>query len=245
MLRALLHSKDLGTFIRDSGDSLSWRHIFKASEDFLTASVFSRLSYLDGVVVWQILRETFGQALPNCKVATLQNVEFWPRWSLPTRDFVEPDILFQFRLGDPEMLVDILVESKLGDGYGQNAPQWIAEIEAYREQFGGVEGRQLYFLAMGGLGPNYKRRTADLAVPTVEAVGQVNILGASWGKLNDVIHDLGQGSRNPSRILEDILEALALCGERKISELCTLRDMDRNWSLDDLKKLRRAMNELG
>lgn len=62
MLRALLHSKDLGAVIDNSCDKMSWRHIFKANEDFLTASVFSRLSYLDGPELWYILRECFGHA---------------------------------------------------------------------------------------------------------------------------------------------------------------------------------------
>lgn len=240
MLRALLHSKDLGTQTIGVEGKLSWRQIFKASEDFLTASVFSRLCYLDGPEFWEILREASGHALPSYKLATLQNVEFWPRWSLSSRDFVEPDIFLQFSLGDPEVLVDVLVEAKLGAGLSQYSDQWIAEIEAYTEQFPDNDRHQFYFLAVGGLGSNIKRRTEDLAARTIEALGHANISGTSWSKLTDVVHAHAHRKGQKSRILDDILEALALCGERHIDALSTLKSVNRNWSLDQIKLLKVA-----
>lgn len=238
MLRALLHGKDLGAHIIGVDTKISWRQIFKASEDFLTAAVFSRLSYLNGADLWSILREAFGNSLPNYKVATLKNIEFWPRWSLSTRDFVEPDIFLQFSLGDPEVLVDILIEAKLGEGLGQYSAQWIAEIEAYREQFPINVRDNFYFLAIGGLGANFNQRVNDLATQTSGVVGETHIAGTSWSKLTDVVHARTQKLTIHSRIVDDILEALALCGERHIVSLGSLESANRNWSLEQIKILR-------
>lgn len=238
MLRALLHGKDLGTHIFDADTKTSWRQIFRASEDFLTAAVFSRLSYLDGAELWGILREAFGNTLPNFKVATLSNIEFWPRWSLSTRDFVEPDIFLQFSLGDPEVLVDVLIEAKLGEGLSQYSAQWIAEIEAYREQYPESDRNNFYFLAIGGLRANFSQQVKDLATQTIEMVGETNIAGTSWSKLTDVVHARSQKATSNSRIIDDILEALALCGERHIVSLASLESMNRNWSLEQIKMLK-------
>lgn len=241
MLRALLHGKDLGAHIFDADAKTSWRQIFRASEDFLTAAVFSRLSYLDGAELWGILREAFGNKLPNFKVATLNNIEFWPRWNLSTRDFVEPDIFLQFSLGDPEVLVDVLIEAKLGEGLSQYSAQWITEIEAYREQYPESDGNNFYFLAIGGLRANFSQQVKDLAAQTIETVGETNIAGTSWSKLTDVIHSKSHQTTSNQRVIEDILEALALCGERHIVALTSLEGMNRNWSLDQIKKLRSVL----
>lgn len=234
MLRALMHSKDLGVHL-NATKKTSWRDIFRTSEDFLTASVFSRLSYLDAPMLWQILCEAFGRELPRYKVVELEDIQFWPRWELSTRSFVEPDIFLRFKLGDPEVRADVLIEAKVNDTYLQSSVQWREELAAYREMMAaeGDQAASLYFLAIGGLGRNYSSTLNNLISNlAISDVDNVHILGASWSKLTDVIYMLSQGNVGQKRIFSDVLEALAMCGERRILELSTLRGYNRNWNMN-------------
>ena len=74
-----------------------WATAIKQREDLLTSSVFEKLSYLQPVTFWSILRDTFGSILQDYKVVELENFDFWPRWNDPkTGGTVEPDMFAEF-----------------------------------------------------------------------------------------------------------------------------------------------------
>jgi hypothetical protein len=77
LLHAVLGSKAGKLPVSDG--TVSWRSAFRISEDLLTASVFGRLSYLDGPALWRVLRTTFGHSLPEYRVAELKEIAFWPK----------------------------------------------------------------------------------------------------------------------------------------------------------------------
>ena len=82
MLSAILHGKArcLATPV-ELGQP--WRHVFRGSEDFLTAAVFERLAYMDDAVLWRLLqRAVRPDLLPPRTIATLECFDFWPRWPL-------------------------------------------------------------------------------------------------------------------------------------------------------------------
>jgi hypothetical protein len=97
----------------------SLRMAFKRSEDILTATVFERLAYLDGDVLWQVLESTFRpKVLATPRLVTLDDVEFWPTWG-QARDAigkaVEPDVVLKLTVGNPPVKVVLIVECKLDD----------------------------------------------------------------------------------------------------------------------------------
>lgn len=226
MLLALTNGK-AGRVKWDIASGSTWRNVFRASEDLLTASVFGRLSYLDGPMLWTILRRTF-RVLPDFKVVDLVNVEFWPVWDKDdvSGRTVEPDIFLQFHVGDPAQRVDVIVEAKMGVGAVQNAAQWQKQWLAYRELQKSIgEPWRLYHMAIGGMGRNAASNANRLISQMPVEAETTEILAANWPALADsVYHQLDeQPATRDRRILLDIIEALALAGYRHINPLVHLK----------------------
>lgn len=137
MNQALLQKKLKGSF----GETR-----FKPSEDSLTSSTIGLLQYLDGILFWEILRESCGEKhLLTQVVGKLNNIYFWRRF-LPDLEInvshVEPDVYCEFEE------VNLIIEAKKGDAFGQNVNQWRKEINSY---FKKVESdKPLLFIAIGG-----------------------------------------------------------------------------------------------
>lgn len=233
MLQAILSGK-AGTAAMGGEDRVSWRKIFKANEDLLTATVFERISYLRGPICWKILRSTFGHILPEYHVANLRNIEFWPRWSdvVDPDKSVEPDVFMQFDLGDPVRRVDVIVEAKLnGQQYGD---QWRREIQSYKLQsvtddaiVGGAD--EAYFLAIGGLVGTSSQVVSRLSshIPlSPDGSAGVVTAAADWSALVAVVHETEVEDENSQRILQDLAEALAFFGYRYVHSLSTLANFE-------------------
>ncbi|WP_097522176.1 hypothetical protein [Sinorhizobium sp. BJ1] len=141
--------------LQSNDGQVSWLAAFRMSEDLLTASVFGRLAYLEGAVLWRILRRTFGSGLPDFRVAELSDITFWPVWddSAETNGTVEPDVFLDFKLGDPAISMRMIVEAKFGTYPTQHANQWVRQWTAYREA-NGDDGNRVVLAAIGGLGKN-------------------------------------------------------------------------------------------
>ncbi len=228
MLIAILDGK--GRTVPDGlkgGDSL--RKVFKVSEDLLTATVFERLAYLKGATLWAILRATFRpDILPPRSVATLDAIEFWPRWSKanPTLEQdVEPDVVMRFTVGDPAVTATVIVECKLRDW--QRADQWRKEWIAHETEFSGDDGPEMcFFLALGGLG-RFAGRPQDLVAAFTEAASAgassiIRATAADWSDLLHALHAVKIEDGPQRRVVEDLRQALALHGYRRVRPLADL-----------------------
>lgn len=210
-----------------------WSAVFKQSEDLLTATVFERLSYLEGSLLWAILRSTFGPALPAYKLAELINIEFWPRWDDAVGSgTVEPDVLLQFEVGDPVRRVDLILEAKLGGV--QYAEQWHRQWSSYQayvgEEDNDAPAHLVIFLAIGGLiggsASTVERLTQEVRIRSGNSTELV-ASAADWSHLASVLNDLSIESRAAGRAIADVAEALALFGYRHLRALDSLSEVRR------------------
>ncbi|TNM59862.1 hypothetical protein [Aliirhizobium smilacinae] len=226
MLIALTNGK-AGRVKQDISVGASWRDLFRSSEDLLTASVFGRLSYLEGPMVWKILRRGLGFELPDYKVVELYNVEFWPTW--PEGDgaarTVEPDVFLQINVGDPSVQIDLIIEAKLGIGLDQCADQWRRQWTAYHELPATIDGdAKPYLIAIGGLGQHEASYLSRILQDLQKGGHEVKALAANWPKLLEAVIAVGKETTDlrDTRILSDIVSALALAGYRQIQSFSGL-----------------------
>ncbi|MGO7582399.1 hypothetical protein ACC689_09645 [Rhizobium ruizarguesonis] len=230
MLVALTNGK-AGRIADEVKAGSSWRDVFKNSEDLLTAAVFERLTYLRGPRLWAILREAFGTELPDYKVVDLVDASFWPTW--PENEegtkTVEPDVFLQFKVGDPEVRIDLIVEAKYRPGYDQYAHQWKRQWTAYHKFVADDEEATPYLLAIGGLGAHAASTTQRLKTELLADGLEVLAIAANWPKLLDAITaELEKVEDSEERrVIGDIIEALALAGFRHIKQLQDLRSQRR------------------
>lgn len=214
MLSAILNGKGrrLPTSL-PAGASL--RMAFVRSEDILTATVFERLAYLDGSVLWALLVATFRpRVLSERKVAELTGIEFWPTW-WPAAEgaggSVEPDVVMRFSIGDPPVEVVLVVECKL-DGL-QYPKQWAREWIAARSADAADEAAETYLLALGGL-PAGAAAVVEAFTSTLrETAGiEVKAAAADWRDLLRALDGLDVTRQPDHRIVSDVKAALALYG---------------------------------
>jgi hypothetical protein len=144
MLNAIIHSKaGRVNFDKESG-SLSWRELYQSREDLLTATFFSRFTYLSGLLQHRLFKSWLGGV---GDFTEFKHIDYWPQYDLknnPDRKFVEPDLLIRFES------CDVLVEVKPPEGGDQYLDQWQLEIESYYQQEDHT--KPLYFLAIGRVG---------------------------------------------------------------------------------------------
>ena len=168
---------------------------YDGTEDLLTASVFSRLSYLDE----SCLRSVLASLCPTIEwpdAGRLLQVHFWPRYLLLGRT-VEPDVVFEFDR------LSIWIEAKRWDGLRmQSADQLRAQFQAMRSHE--HPDRKVIQLAIGGLG---KFGDAELAME----LGQL-VQPASWEQLAKAVERTPAEMPECARILGDIIAALRLHG---------------------------------
>lgn len=215
MLVALANGK-AGTLKLAEGESPRWRDVFKASEDLLTASVFGRLIYLDGAVLWSILRGAV-PSLPAYRFAKLRKADFWPRWEAldEGRSYVEPDILLEFELGDPSVRVDIIVEAKFGTEFAHSKDQWLNEVQTYKKlkEESGIETPEFYFLALGGIAKRRGARLEQLVSEISDENHSIRVVSAAWEDLlHSVVSAENEATGPELLILRDVIRAFSLGG---------------------------------
>lgn len=192
---------------------------FTPSEDSLTSSTIGLLQYLSGTQFWEILRESCGesQMLPKF-VGELNDIYFWKRF-LPDLEFnvshVEPDVYCEFDK------MNLIIEAKKGDAFGQDINQWRKEINSYFKEI--ESEKPLLFIAIGG-NNSLRIRTIKL-----DDSGRIHtVYGASWQRLLEVcvdrLHNL-MLSNSERRILNDIVALFRrhhFYSIRWLKELCSL-----------------------
>ena len=148
MLRAVLDGKKRGTGL--AGKQLQLGDTGGA-EDVLTATVFERLAYLPDSLLTRFLNKLL--RLDDSKsVGAIGDLQFWPMWSLPDKQRVEPDVVLY---GSKRIL---LVEAKRYDGGQQQYAQQLA-----RELVGGLRDdgiQRPVVLTIGGL-QDYTEKTCQ------------------------------------------------------------------------------------
>lgn len=215
MLSAILNGKGrrLPTSL-PAGASL--RMAFVRSEDILTSTVFERLAYLDGPVLWALLAATFRpRILPARKVADLVHVEFWPTWGQAKATLekaVEPDVVLRFSAGDPTQEFTLIVECKLG---GLQYPdQWAQEWIAFQAESASGDGAaETCLLALGGLPTGAEAMVDSFTDRLRKSHGiEVKAAAADWVDLLKALDGLELSRASDRRVVADVKAALALHG---------------------------------
>lgn len=219
MLNAVLSGKAGRLKLADTEAEISWRDMLRQNEDIVTASLFERLSYLSAPCAWDILRRTFRLGLAPYQVATLDKIEFWPRWEDATEghDKVEPDVFLRWSVGDPSRRIDLIVEAK--DGGVQYSDQWNRQQLAY-VQWSKDEDKlcdEVFFLALGGVGQSGTVTSTRLMQEIHEKHGdsiEMTCLAASWSELATALAKTPTRETHEEVILRDMIKALSAFGYR-------------------------------
>lgn len=199
MLQAVLHGKAGTLTIKDNEQAISWRSLFKAREDLLTASLFTRISYFPSIWMNIFFTSLFEE---DRQLGELIKLHFWPRFELEQQT-VEPDLLFSFQNKD------ILIEVKPPAGGKQHSTQWCREIDSFlqqRETKTEID-RELIFIALGNNDPLYQKWSEILKLSR----NNLSIYCLEWKQILTAIMKVQQivGS-NP--LIDDCLAALTLYG---------------------------------
>lgn len=233
MLNAFLGSKAGTTQVAISAGT-SWRTALKSSEDMLTAAVFERLSYLPGADLWGVLQAAFPD-LPPYRVAELKGITFWPRWEDVERGEgqVEPDVIMDFGLGDPQRQVTLVIEAKTGGS--QSACQLKRQWAAAQEQ---EDISHPILVLVGGLGRN--------ALPALRrelGIQPKDMVGANWPNLAKALKQAPRTMNEMVRILDDSLAALASWGYRYIDLTPPTLTLKRHAPVNDVLATLKLSNE--
>lgn len=197
MLHAILKGKIRGLF-DNIKDGMSWRKAYSTYEDFLTASVIGRMTYLPEDVFWKILSNSSTHSILPQNVGSLNQIEFWPNWAVPpwlskNSQYREPDAFVVFDE------VDIIIEAKRDDSLSQNRSQWKEQILSYlykRDQ-DGEEKKPIVFWVLGGMGDSLTQEKVDSELINLNQIIQktypkemINLAITSWGNLLKCVLDL-------------------------------------------------------
>jgi len=199
MLNAILHSKDISV---DNDSSTSYRDLYNNIEDFFTATIFTRISYLPIEVQAKIFYELIKKD-DLLKIKTLVSRDFWPKWDLKGRQYVEPDVFFEYNN------IDIIIEAKRNDLTFHGEEQLKNELLAYREM--NLE-KPMFLLAIGG--------------GCTMSNDEENIIFVTWKSLYDVIKKIYENTNDnifSKLIYSDLQEAFKLHGYYPYKWLSTLK----------------------
>lgn len=208
MLTAISSGKAGRIQIEESEFSLSWREVFRCSEDLLTAAFFSRLRYLSENSLVRVLSLLIGPEAAN-SLGELKEAEFWPHLTgLKDRSWVEPDVLLHFEAAT------LMVEVKPPFGGDQYLVQWQAEVHAFvAECLNGTRNppETLHFLA---LGRNNRQPDENLyAEFATRGCFELALHTCEWEPLIKALPDLSSDClRSDKAIFEDWQRAFDLFG---------------------------------
>jgi len=198
-------------------------------EDVLTAAVFSRLSYLPGHAVWNILLAAANASsdIVRYRSGSLTECQFWPRYeasSLIKNSTVEPDVVMKLELGNPAVSVAVIIEAKRTDESKHTVDQWEREVSAVRKRETEVD--KVVLFAVGGLG-RHGHFSAEM-LKHAEKAGTGSFHGLSWSGLRNEIEKLNNVSNGPTRaILSDAMGVLEHAGFNGRKYLGSMKQTNR------------------
>jgi len=199
MLQAVLSGK--AGRIEQGGESLSWRELFKRSEDLLTATVFGRLPYLSDSAFKAVLGRLIGPAQAE-QLSPFVQMELWPHlteWE--ERSYVEPDVILRF---ESEL---VMVEVKPPFGGGQYQEQWRAQMTALSVETEYLEYERVHFVALGN--------TLPAPLPMADHPERfAPMTQLEWNELRSLLQEdpVFAGCRQDNAICQDWMEAFGLFG---------------------------------
>ena len=152
MLQAILKGKIRGLF-DNIQDGMPWKKAYSSYEDFLTASVVSRMTYLPGDILWRIVKCSSLHNRLSKYSGGLESVEFWPNWPMPDRMKEmgmrrEPDVFLKFEE------LDVIIEAKRNDSLSQSQVQWSEQLLCYlaKRNSESEKKRPIVLWILGGMG---------------------------------------------------------------------------------------------
>jgi hypothetical protein len=224
--------------LKDGFEELRGANLFKLNEDFLTATVFSRLLYMPADVLSALLLPAYGSSPGKLKEAM-----FWPTWWATSGNGatirVEPDLYVEFES------LDLIVEAKLNDDPGCQTPeQWAREWAAWHQGTYTGPGKEPLLLGVGGFGAsdNVTKAAASEIVETANRLLQVDFpgvpairaAGLSWQGLYDRLTSNTLDDQISSRLVQDLREILGYFGLRRYQYLGTLVGTMRQSMVDTI-----------
>lgn len=208
MLTAITSRKAGRVQFPESEVSVSWRDIFRRSEDLLTATFFSRLRYLSDESLARVLGQLIGSETAE-NLGAFKEIEFWPKLTgLDERSWVEPDVLILFEGAT------LIVEVKPPFGGKQYFAQWQAEVHAFAVECQGNKRpppETVHFLALGG------NTCLPGAQPTsefdVQDCFKLHVHAREWKAVVDALPTMADDcSRADRAVFNDWREAFAIFG---------------------------------
>lgn len=218
-------------------------------EDSLTSLTFDLLKYLPDELFWHILKDALIVGhLPD--VTHIEQLSFWEHWDATdtsNTNFIEPDVFLRTEN------IDVIIEAKRWNENQQCNKQKKEQIIAYFNEFG-VEGKQLYFIQLGGL---FNRNPEDnFHYKTLEVI----ICKTNWSymlqsvvKHYNMLDKLNLKLFNPQkRVMEDIIKGFELhqfytlkwLGELAASNISTHQFDYFNFTSDKKEKLKKPLKNL-
>lgn len=181
MLTAITKGKAGRIWLEGAEHTVSWRDVFRRSEDLLTATIFSRVRYLSPAVL-----TNFMATLLNLEVARslgpLVQVDFWRNMEgTHGRVRVQPDVLMWFA----NALV--IVEVKPPFGGNQSLDQWQAQVHAVahlaRKGDDVSVPKRVHFIGLGRNTFSIDQQTQ--AAFTTDGLFDLSLHTVEWGSLGN------------------------------------------------------------
>jgi hypothetical protein len=188
-------------------------------EDSCTGGVFDLLKYLPTELFWQILKNSL--LLDNLPTVcgTIENIEFWPKWSVKeleevkNTNYIEPDVFISFTD------FDVIIEAKRYDEKQQNPNQHYDQLTTYFNELNekGSEYKKVYYVLLGGL------HIADTTEEISVANHTVQLSKLKWSSLLDAVVSVKTSiekqvlkhQKPMLLLLEDVITVLAIHGFHK------------------------------
>ncbi|GLO63295.1 hypothetical protein MACH09_38030 [Vibrio sp. MACH09] len=208
MLKAILHGKS-GRIESQNDSRVSWRELYKAREDLLTAAVFCRFGYISQQLQAELLRSWLTSA--SSPFDDFEDVEFWPSFTFEHDDGtnrVEPDLVLRFASSN------VIVEVKPPAGGNQHYTQWHKEIASFLNDDQSTN-KPLYFLAIGRI--EYVNIPCCREQLMQEFTELKDLVALPWQQVTNQLIEIEKRDCNhvcprDRRVIHDMLQALSLYG---------------------------------
>lgn len=164
-------SKGKARRVEMNGQNVSWRSLYRRSEDLVTAVVWSRLAYLSPSSLQGVLSRLFPEIGQLCN--ELQSIELWPYWG------IEPDVVLHF-----DSLTLVVEAKRVNEDNWQSSSQWRGELEAAKKRY---PDKQLALFAIGGLGQHPEQEVIRLKQKLPPSLQLIPVQGISWQQFYQVI----------------------------------------------------------
>jgi len=208
MLKAILHGKS-GRIESQSDSTISWRQLYKAREDLLTAAVFCRFGYISQQLQAELLRSWLTNA--SSSFDDFEDIEFWPSFTYEYDDGtnrVEPDLVLRFSSAN------VIVEIKPPTGGNQSYTQWYREIASFLNDEKSTN-KPLYFLGIGRI------ENVDIPYCREQLINEFeelkDLVALPWQQVTNQLIEIDKRDSKhvcprDKRVIHDMLQALSLYG---------------------------------